>query len=95
MIGSFMTGSNMTSNILFGDFQVTTAKFLGVNQSAILGAQTTGGAIGSAISPGKIILGTTTAEILGSEGQVLKKIIPITTAAALVIGAILFVCIVI
>ena len=95
MIGSFMTGSNMTSNILFGDFQVTTAKFLGINQSAILGAQTTGGAIGSAISPGKIILGTTTAEILGSEGQVLKKIIPITTAAALVIGAILFVCIVI
>lgn len=90
MIGSFMTGSNMTSNILFGDFQLTTAKLLHLESSVVLGAQTAGAAIGSAISPSKIILGTTTAGILGSEGKVLKKIIPITLTATLVIGAIVF-----
>ena len=91
LLGTFMTGSNMSSNILFGGFQMTTAKLLGVNASAILGAQSAGGAIGSAVSPSKIILGTTTANILGSEGEVLKKIIMITVPTAIAIGAILFV----
>ena len=75
LLGTFMTGSNMSSNILFGGFQMTTANLLGVDPSAILGAQSAGGAIGSAVSPSKIILGTTTASILGREGEVLKKII--------------------
>lgn len=91
LLGTFMTGSNMSSNILFGGFQMTTANLLNVNSSAILGAQSAGGAIGSAVSPSKIILGTTTAGILGSEGEVLKKIIMITVPATIVIGAILFV----
>ena len=82
MVGSFMTGSNMSSNILFGEFQVTTANLLHLNQAPILGAQTAGGSIGSAISP--------TAGILGSEGQVLKRIIPFTTIMTLAIGIIVF-----
>ncbi|MFR5411614.1 MAG: L-lactate permease, partial [Enterocloster bolteae] len=90
MVGSFMTGSNMSSNILFGEFQVTTANLLHLNQAPILGAQTAGGSIGSAISPSNIILGTTTAGILGSEGQVLKRIIPFTTIMTLAIGIIVF-----
>lgn len=90
LLGTFMTGSNVSSNILFGDFQVQTAKLLDVNAPAVLGAQSAGGAIGSAVSPSKIILGTTTANILGSEGQVLKKIIVITVPATIVIGIILY-----
>lgn len=91
LLGTFMTGSNMSSNILFGGFQMTTAKLLGVNTSIILGAQSAGGAIGSAVSPSKIILGTTTADILGSEGQVLKKIISITIPATILIGILVLV----
>ena len=86
LLGSFMTGSNMSSNILFAGFQSTTAHLLDVNSSIVLGAQSAGGSIGSAISPSNIVLGTTTANILGSEGNVLKKIIVITVPAALVIG---------
>lgn len=91
LLGTFMTGSNMSSNILFGDFQMTTSNLLGVDAAPVLGAQSTGGAIGSAVSPSKIILGTTTANILGSEGEVMKKIIGITVVSALVIGAIAYV----
>lgn len=90
MLGSFMTSSNMASNILFGEFQITTANFLGLKAAMILGAQTAGGAIGSSICPGNIILGTTTAKILGKEGVVLKKIIPFTLSAAVLVGIILF-----
>ena len=91
LLGTFMTGSNMSSNILFGDFQMQTSALLDVNAAAVLGAQSAGGAIGSALSPSKIILGTTTANILGSEGAVMKKIIGITVPATIVIGGILYV----
>ncbi|MEA4895254.1 MAG: L-lactate permease [Oscillospiraceae bacterium] len=94
MLGSFMTSSNMASNILFGEFQMTTASILHLNTSAILGAQTAGGAIGNTICPGNIVLGTTTANILGDEGLVLKRILPITLSAAVIVGVILFVSLV-
>lgn len=90
LLGTFMTGSNMSSNILFGGFQMTTANLLNVDPSTVLGAQSAGGAIGSAISPSKIILGTTTAGILGSEGEVLKRLMTITVPATFAIGAIVY-----
>lgn len=90
LLGTFMTGSNMSSNILFGDFQMTTSNLLQVDPAPVLGAQSTGGAIGSAVSPSKIILGTTTANILGKEGEVMKKIIGITVPAAIVVGLITY-----
>lgn len=90
LLGSFITGSNMSSNILFGDFQMQVSEFIGLNTPAILGAQTGGGAIGTSIAPGNIILGTTTAGILGSEGKVLKKIIPFTLIIAAIFGLILY-----
>lgn len=91
MLGAFMTSSNMASNILFGEFQLTTAQLLNLSVAPILGAQTAGGAIGNTICPGNIILGTTTAGILGQEGIVLKKVLPITVTAAVIVGAILFI----
>lgn len=90
-LGTFMTGSNMSSNILFGGFQMTTANLLHIDPSPILGAQSSGGAIGSAVSPSKIILGTTTADILGSEGEVMKRILVITVPATILIGLVLLV----
>ena len=90
LLGTFMTASNMSSNILFGGFQVTTANLLHVSTSGVLGAQTAGGAIGAAVSPSKIILGTTTAIILGKEGEVLKILLAITIPATILIGAFLF-----
>lgn len=93
LLGTFMTGSNMSSNILFGGFQMTTANLLQADPTVILGAQSAGGAIGSAVSPSKIILGTTTADILGSEGKVLKKMMLVTIPVTIVIGLIAFVII--
>ena len=94
LLGAFMTSSNMASNILFSEFQMTTASILGMNTSAILGAQTVGGAIGTATCPGNIILGCTTAGIMGHEGDVLKKTLPLSIVSALLIGVIVFVIIV-
>lgn len=86
LLGTFITGSNMSSNILFGDFQFLTADFVGLNRAAVVGAQTTGGGIGTAIAPGNITLGTSTVGILGKEGKVLSIILPIAIAVAVVFG---------
>lgn len=91
ILGSFITSSNLASNVLFGQFQQTTAGLLGLSQNAILGAQTAGGAIGNTVCPGNIILGTTTGGILGKEGVILRMILPITLSVAVVIGLILLV----
>ena len=85
----------MASNVLFGEFQMETARILSFNPAPILGAQTAGGAIGNTICPGNIILGTTTAGILGKEGLVLRKILPLTLTAAVIVGGIVFLTLVV
>ncbi len=87
-LGAFMTTSNLASNLLFGTFQLSTAEATGLSSAAILGAQTAGGAAGNMIAPGNVLLGTTTAGILGREGEVLRVTIPLFIMVALIIGVV-------
>jgi len=72
LLGAFMTGSNTNSNVVFGVLQQETAQFAGLSAALILGAQTTGGALGSMIAPAKILVGCSTVGLAGKEGPVLK-----------------------
>jgi len=67
-----MTGSNTNSNVVFAGLQQQVAALLGVSPLIILAAQTTGGAIGSAFAPAKVIVGCSTVE--AEEGPVLKSV---------------------
>jgi hypothetical protein len=60
-LGAFVSGSNTTSNLLFGMLQRRTAEVLGLGVAWILAAQTAGGAIGSVLSPTKISVGAASA----------------------------------
>jgi lactate permease len=73
LLGAFMTGSNTNSNVVFTPLQQQVAGLLGISVPVILGAQTTGGSLGSMIAPAKLIVGATTAGLAGREGEVLKK----------------------
>lgn len=88
LIGSFITGSNMSSNILFTDVQMGAAGSLSVNAGLLLAAQTAGAAAGSVISPSKIVLGTTSAGEPGREGEILKILLLPTMILTLIIGII-------
>ncbi len=50
MLGSFATGSNVNSNVLFGTLQKTVAILVGASPLVMMGAQTTGGSLGSMIA---------------------------------------------
>ncbi|MBI3988504.1 MAG: L-lactate permease [candidate division NC10 bacterium] len=89
VLGAFMTGSNVASNILFGNFQQITAQVIGLKEAAVLGAQTAGAAAGNTIAPGKVLLGTTTAGILGREGDVLRITLPVALGLGALIGVVL------
>ena len=86
MTGSFMTSSTMSSNVLFGSFQLMTAKLLGLNIPAVLGAQTAGASIGNAIAPSSIVLGLTTIGAPVKEGMVLKKVFPVCIVCVVILG---------
>ncbi len=72
-LGSFMTGSNTNSNVIFGDLQQSVAGLVGVSPLVILAAQTAGASIGSAFAPAKVIVGCSTVD--AEEGAVLQAVI--------------------
>jgi lactate permease len=74
-LGAFMTGSNTNSNVVFAAMQEQTAVILGLNPLIILAAQTTGGAIGALFAPAKVIVGCSTVNLGGREGEVLRDAI--------------------
>lgn len=75
LLGSFLTGSNNNSNILFGALQAEAATLLKLNVPLILAAQNAGGSMGSVMSPTKLIVSCTTVGLGGQEGKVLRKMI--------------------
>lgn len=86
LLGSFMTSSNTSSNVLFSDLQKSLAESGDLPVPTVLGAQTAGAAIGNAIAPSNIVLGTTTAGAQGEEGAVLRRTLPWTAATAAAVG---------
>jgi lactate permease len=72
-LGSFMTSSNTSSNVLFAPLQQAVADAQGLSESVVIGAQHAGGAIGNAVAPANVALGTGTAGISGQEGEVLRR----------------------
>jgi lactate permease len=87
-LGAFMTGSNTNSNVIFAPLQQRTAELIGVSVWIVLGAQTTGGALGSMLAPAKVIVGCSTAGLAGQEGQVMRKTVGYGLAIAVVVGVV-------
>jgi len=88
ILGAFATGSNNNSNVIFAQLQLNTALILGLPPAVILAAQTTGGALGSMLSPAKIIVGCSTVGILNHQGQVLRRTLGYGITTGLMVGII-------
>ena len=92
-LGAFMTGSNTNSNVIFAPLQQRTAELIGISVWIVLGAQTTGGALGSMLAPAKVIVGCSTAGLAGQEGQVMRKTVGYGLAIAIAVGIVAWVAI--
>ncbi|MEW6718418.1 MAG: L-lactate permease [Chloroflexota bacterium] len=87
-LGAFMTGSNTNSNVVFANLQLRTADLLGYSVALILAAQTSGGALGSIIAPTKVVVGASTAGLVGQEGEIMRKLMLYTGLLILLISLI-------
>jgi L-lactate permease len=75
-LGVFLTGSDTSSNTLFGPLQAQTAQQLG-NVSPILtaGTNSSGGVMGKMISPQNLSVGAAGVNKVGSEGAIFRRVI--------------------
>lgn len=74
-IGTFVTGSDTSSNILLGALQKETAINTGYDPSWISAANTAGATAGKMISPQSISVGASTAGIESQQGTILRTTI--------------------
>jgi lactate permease len=85
-VGAFMTGSNTNSNVVFAMLQLRTAELLGISTVIILAGQTAGAGLASVVAPAKIVVGTSTADLAGREGEVMRKMLPYIVVLVLLIS---------
>jgi len=71
-IGVFLTGSDTSSNILFGGLQKTAAIQLGINPILTAAGNTSGGVMGKMISPQSLAVACAATGIVGEEGTLFR-----------------------
>ncbi|MCD2332353.1 L-lactate permease [Borreliella americana] len=89
-IGTFLTGSDTVSNVLFGPLQTQMAENIGTNPYWLAAANTTGATGGKMISPQNITIATTTAGLIGQEGKLLSKTIIYALCYILITGLLVY-----
>ena len=72
MLGVFLTGSDTSSNVLFGGLQKVTAEQLGLNPLLTGAANTSGGVMGKMISPQSIAVACAATGLVGEEGNLFR-----------------------
>ncbi len=87
-LGTFVTGSDTSSNVLFGQLQSQTALQLKMAPEWIAAANTAGATAGKMLSPQNIAIAATAAGIIGKEGELLNKTMKVCLVYTLVIGVI-------
>jgi lactate permease len=90
-VACFLSGSDTSSNLLFGNLQVAAAHQLNLNPLLLAATNSSGGVAGKMISPQNIAVGVTTVGLAGSEGQVLRSAFWHSVLFAAFIGALAWV----
>jgi len=71
-LGVFITGSDTSSNALFGKLQSATASSIGVDPIVTVGANVSGGVIGKMISPQSIAVAAAAGKLVGRESDLFR-----------------------
>jgi lactate permease len=87
-LGVALTGSDTSSNVLFGSLQKITAQQLGLNPILITTANSTGGVMGKMIDAQSIVVATAATDQHGQEGRILRFVFWHSIALAVIMGII-------
>src|SRR5687767_3307436 len=87
-LGVALTGSDTSSNVLFGNLQKITAEQLGLDPILITTANSTGGVMGKMVDAQSIVVSTAATNQSGSEGVILRFVFWHSVALAAIMGLI-------
>jgi len=85
-LGVALTGSDTSSNALFGSLQRITAEQLDLNATLIVASNSTGGVMGKMIDAQSIVVAAVATEQSGGEGKILRFVFWHSIALALLVG---------
>jgi lactate permease len=85
-LGVALTGSDTSSNALFGSLQRITAEQLGLNPVLIVASNSTGGVMGKMIDAQSIVVAAVATEQSGGEGRILRFVFLHSVVLALLVG---------
>ncbi|MFC9116244.1 L-lactate permease [Streptomyces sp. NPDC057092] len=74
--GVAVSGSDTSSNALFGALQVTAAQQSGLSPDLLAAANSSGGVLGKMISPQNLTIACAAVGLAGREGDLLRKVLP-------------------
>jgi lactate permease len=87
-LGVALTGSDTSSNVLFGSLQKITAQQLGLDPVLITTANSTGGVMGKMVDAQSIVVATAATNQHGQEGRILRFVFWHSIALASIMGII-------
>ena len=85
-LGVALTGSDTSSNVLFGSLQRITAEQLGLNPTLMAAANSSGGVMGKMIDAQSIVVASTATRWYGHEGDILRYVFLHSLALAVLVG---------
>ncbi len=89
-LGVFLTGSDTSSNVLFGGLQKATAEQLGLNPVLTAAANTSGGVMGKMISPQSLAVATAATGMVGEEGTLFRFTLKHSLFLTVLVGIIVY-----
>jgi lactate permease len=89
-LGVALTGSDTSSNVLFGSLQKITAQQVNVSPMLMAAANTTGGVMGKMIDAQSIVVASTATQWYGHEGDILRYVFFHSLALAALVGIFVF-----
>lgn len=85
-LGVALTGSDTSSNVLFGSLQKISAQQLGISPVLMAAANSAGGVMGKMVDAQSIVVASTATEWYGREGDILRYVFWHSVALACLVG---------
>ncbi|MEP7018725.1 MAG: L-lactate permease [Actinomycetota bacterium] len=89
-LGVGVTGSDTSSNSLFGALQVSAATKAGLSPALMAAANSSGGVLGKMISPQNLAIAAAAVGLSGKEGDIFRKVIGWSLGFLMVMSAIVY-----
>jgi lactate permease len=84
--GTAVTGSDTSTNALFGGLQVVAAHRTGLSPTLLAAANSSGGVMAKMVSPQNLAIAAAAVGLHGREGDILRRVLPWSVGLVLVMG---------